>query len=35
MNDELAIEKEKKMYEVGERSMHREIPPAKDRIATY
>jgi len=27
--------KEKKMYDDGERSIHTEIPPAKDRISEY
>ena len=29
------LTKEKKMYDDGERSIHTEIPPAKDRISEY
>ena len=35
MDEELVEEKERKMYEIGERSIHKEIPPAKDRIRGY
>lgn len=35
MNEKNNIMKEKKMYDEGQRSIHQEIPPAKERIEEY
>ena len=35
MNEDLIIAKEKHMYDEGQRSMHKDLPPAKDRIIDY
>ena len=35
LNEEIQLEKEKEMFDEGQRSIHREIPPAKDRINEY
>ena len=35
LNEERFEDKERKMYDDGERTIHRDIPPAKDRITDY
>ena len=35
LDETLKLQKERRMYEEGERSIHQEIPPAKDRITEF
>ncbi len=35
MNGNITMAKDKKMFDEGQRSMHRDIPPSKDRIEEY
>lgn len=35
MDEERDESKQKKRFDEGERSIHREIPPAKDRLTDY
>jgi hypothetical protein len=35
LNENNRDEKDRKRYEVGERSIHHQIPPARDRVEEY
>ena len=35
LNESLVVIKEKKMFDKEERTMHKDIPPAKTRIQSY
>jgi len=35
LDDDRFEQKDRKMYEIGERTIHGDIPPAKDRIIDY
>jgi len=35
LNEQLQLSKEKKMFDEGQRTIHKDIPPSKDRIEEY
>lgn len=35
LNSQINVQKSKKMFDAGERTIHQDLPPAKDRIEEY